>query len=306
MEYLKKALLWAIAIAAFLLGVFIAEVTGVEAAATEYCKIGADPANPGLLLEGEKIYKLPRDMPVKIKGGSGKISDCTLKAGEEVVVSETTTGSWRIVRIYSCGNPVLNEAYAEAPQGPRQALQPAPQEYGQLPAQQPTPSLSQSTNVMVQTPPPPPNQPPMNVSYYSYYGNGSNYRNNSYDNYDPNRVYDDYYNNQNYGNGYYNGGYGGGSRFMESMAGAALGTAIVNGFSRPPKTVINDSFNTNKIVVINNGRPQHGDHGNHRGGYDNYYSSRSNHTYRGATGGAESTRQNYTNQTVRSQSPRRR
>ncbi|MDO8603790.1 MAG: hypothetical protein Q7K40_00005, partial [bacterium] len=188
MNYLQKALLWALVATAFLLGVFIAEVTRVEATTTDgYCRIGADPVNPGLLLEGEKIYKLPQDLRAKIGSKSGKISDCVLKAGEELVISETSTGIWRVVRIYSCGNPVLSEMYAEISQAPTPMphtnLRPLQAPQQQAPPQQSAPTtLSQTTNVMVQAPSTP-TGPPINVSHYEN-GNGGSYNPNSaYDNY---------------------------------------------------------------------------------------------------------------------------
>lgn len=71
-----------------------------------YIRVGENPVNPGLVLEGEKVFPVERDtlLTTLDKGGrkhTGWLSD------DYHFVGQKKNGQWEAVRIYECGNPIL-------------------------------------------------------------------------------------------------------------------------------------------------------------------------------------------------------
>lgn len=74
--------------------------------ARKYIRVGENPVNPGLVLEGEKIFQLERDIQLTTLDKSGGKHTGWIQKGFHLV-GKLENEQWRAVRIYECGNPIL-------------------------------------------------------------------------------------------------------------------------------------------------------------------------------------------------------
>jgi len=95
-----------------ILMVFVALISGTAYGEMKYLELGKDSVAPGRVLEGEVIRSLPQDTFVEVAGGSKKIYKGYLRVGTEVVC-QRADGRLRAVRVYYCGNPILNPLYIQ-------------------------------------------------------------------------------------------------------------------------------------------------------------------------------------------------
>lgn len=77
----------------------------------KYLRIGENPVNPGLILKGEKIFPLEKDIFLTTMDRNNKKSSGWLSTDYHVVGKEEG-GTWLATRIYECGNPVISPRIA--------------------------------------------------------------------------------------------------------------------------------------------------------------------------------------------------
>ncbi len=81
----------------------------VSEGAGRYLKIGADPVAPKKFNpKTEELYRTRRDLYVEITTGSGDVSKGLIESGTILVVDPPSD---KALRIYECGNEILNEVY---------------------------------------------------------------------------------------------------------------------------------------------------------------------------------------------------
>jgi len=101
---MKRVLILAVAVLGISMAIAYAEVN--------YLNLGGDAVAPGRFNPeaGEVLKALPQDVLVDTVGGSGKSYRGYLRQGTEVVCVPSEKGL-RAIRIYYCGNPILNQIY---------------------------------------------------------------------------------------------------------------------------------------------------------------------------------------------------
>lgn len=72
----------------------------------KYIRVGENPVKPGLVLEGEKLFRVERDTYLTTLDGSGGKHTGWLAKGFHFV-GKLENEQWRAIRIYECGNPIL-------------------------------------------------------------------------------------------------------------------------------------------------------------------------------------------------------
>lgn len=77
----------------------------------KYLRIGENPVNPGLILNGEKIFSLEKDIFVTTIDRNNKKSSGWLSSDYHLVGKEEG-GTWLATRIFECGNPILSPRIA--------------------------------------------------------------------------------------------------------------------------------------------------------------------------------------------------
>lgn len=73
----------------------------------KYIRVGENPVNPGLVLAGEKIFQVENDTYLTTLDGNGKKHTGWIPRGFHFV-GRLESSQWRAIRIYECGNPILN------------------------------------------------------------------------------------------------------------------------------------------------------------------------------------------------------
>ena len=73
----------------------------------KYLRIGENPVNPGLILKGEKIFTLEKDIFLTTIDRKNKKSSGWLSSDYHLVGKEEG-GTWLATRIFECGNPILS------------------------------------------------------------------------------------------------------------------------------------------------------------------------------------------------------
>lgn len=73
----------------------------------KYIRVGENPVNPGLVLNGEKLFRVEEDTYLTTLDKSGGKHTGWLASGFHFV-GKLENNRWRAVRIYECGNPILN------------------------------------------------------------------------------------------------------------------------------------------------------------------------------------------------------
>jgi len=139
---MKRVLILAVAVLGISMAIAYAEVN--------YLNLGGDAVAPGRFNPeaGEVLKALPQDVLVDTVGGSGKSYRGYLRQGTEVVCIPSEKGL-RAIRIYYCGNPILNQIYFQevksANREVRTVYEEAPQKvvYVEQPAQKSYESVSQ-------------------------------------------------------------------------------------------------------------------------------------------------------------------
>lgn len=87
-----------------------AEVTK-KTATKKYCVLGTDPVDSNYkLAPDEEIEVSKTDILVRMKGGSGRVSECWVKAGTEFVVSRNDKKR-KALKLNVCANPILNDIF---------------------------------------------------------------------------------------------------------------------------------------------------------------------------------------------------
>jgi len=81
----------------------------VSEGAGRYLKIGSDPVAPKEFnSQTEELYRTRGEVYVEITSKSGKVSKGLLEPGTILVISPS---NWKALRVYECGNLILNEVY---------------------------------------------------------------------------------------------------------------------------------------------------------------------------------------------------
>jgi len=73
----------------------------------KYLRIGENPVEPGLVLQGEKIFSLEDDILLTTIDRNRKKHTGWL-SNRYHLVGTKENGGWRAIRIYECGNPILS------------------------------------------------------------------------------------------------------------------------------------------------------------------------------------------------------
>ena len=76
------------------------------AAEKNYIRVGENPVNPRLMLEGEKIFRLKDDILLTTIDGNGQKHTGWI-SNKYHLVGKYQYGNWQATRIYECGNPII-------------------------------------------------------------------------------------------------------------------------------------------------------------------------------------------------------
>ena len=89
-----------------LIFLFLSQIS-LAAESRKYIRVGENPVKPGLILEGERIFQVKYDTYLTTLDKSGGKHTGWLASGYHFV-GRLEDNQWRAVRIYECGNPILN------------------------------------------------------------------------------------------------------------------------------------------------------------------------------------------------------